>query len=556
MYCALAVITALIVRTQPEVSLAGPSAAVLVAELAVGALLVVPALAAPGNTRFGLLLAAVALTWPLGEWNTPTAQAAFTAGLVLSLAWPVLLTAAALRGVDERPLGLGAMAVVAAATLTNVGVLGVLSAAVFDPRAQGCGSCPANPLLIAGDAGTWHHVGQAGLVLAASWTAAFALAAAGMLARASPARRGVTAPVLVPAVVAVLLFGADAAHGSSRGYVSGDPTDRALHLAQIAALALVAVGVAWGRWRARRTRRALARLVIDLGASPSPGGLGDRLALTLDDPGLRLLFARDGGWIDARGRPAAPAPGPGREISRVTAAGEEVCAVIHRAGLLDDPALAEELAAAARLALEHERLHALRRADLDELRASRARIVAAADDERRRLERDLHDGAQQRLVALAVGIRLARRRLDGEQRILDNALRDSEEQLTIAVDELREVAHGLFPSVLGEEGLAPALEALAEDELRLVPGALTEHRCPAAVESAAYFLVAQALRLAPSGDVGVDTHHEAGRLLVDVHTSGPAIDAVPARVGDRIGAVGGTLTTTANQVHAELPCAS
>ena len=134
--------------------------------------------------------------------------------------------------------------------------------------------------------------------------------------------------------------------------------------------------------------------------------------------------------------------------------------------------------------------------------------------------------------------------------------RDSEEQLTIAVDELREVAHGLFPSVLGEEGLAPALEALAEDELRFVPGALTEHRCPAAVESAAYFLVAQALRLAPSGDVGVDTHHEAGRLLVDVHTSGPAIDAVPARVGDRIGAVGGTLTTTANQVHAELPCAS
>ena len=179
MYCALAVITALIVRTQPEVSLAGPSAAVLVAELAVGALLVVPALAAPGNTRFGLLLAAVALTWPLGEWNTPTAQAAFTAGLVLSLAWPVLLTAAALRGVDERPLGLGAMAVVAAATLTNVGVLGVLSAAVFDPRAQGCGSCPANPLLIAGDAGTWHHVGQAGLVLAASWTAAFAACSGG-----------------------------------------------------------------------------------------------------------------------------------------------------------------------------------------------------------------------------------------------------------------------------------------------------------------------------------------------------------------------------------------
>jgi signal transduction histidine kinase len=182
--------------------------------------------------------------------------------------------------------------------------------------------------------------------------------------------------------------------------------------------------------------------------------------------------------------------------------------------------------------------------------------VAAADGERRRLERDLHDGAQQRLVALAVGVRLARRRLGRDHPLLERELADSEEQLTLAVDELRDLAQGLFPSVLDEEGLAPALEALAEDDLRLVPGLLTEHRCAASVESAAYYLIAQVLRLALTGNVAVEAHLVDGRLLVDVRTTGAPIDGVPARVHDRIGAVGGTLATTANHLHAELPCAS
>ena len=167
-----------------------------------------------------------------------------------------------------------------------------------------------------------------------------------------------------------------------------------------------------------------------------------------------------------------PPTDPDRETTPIVAAGHEIAAVIHRRGLLDDPALAEEIAAAARLALEHERLHASRRAHLAELRASRARIVATADDERRRLEHDLHDGAQQRLVTLALAVRLTRRRLADDAPALDDELARAERELHAAVGELRELAHGLFPAVLADEGLGAALEALGEHAPGLVLGAL------------------------------------------------------------------------------------
>ena len=160
------------------------------------------------------------------------------------------------------------------------------------------------------------------------------------------------------------------------------------------------------------------------------------------------------------------------------AGGEEVLAVVHRPGLLDDPALVAELATTASLALEHERLHAARRARLEELRASRARIVAAADAERRALERDLHDGAQQRLVAVALAIRLARRRIAADDPALDAALAAAEARVRAAVVELRDVAHGLFPTVLADEGLRAALDELSEHAPRLVPRALPAGRFP------------------------------------------------------------------------------
>ena len=225
---------------------------------------------------------------------------------------------------------------------------------------------------------------------------------------------------MLPAAVAIALFGARAAHGAERGFLSNDPTDRALWVAQLATLALVAGGIAWERVRARRTRDKLAALVVELGRSRPAGGLRDQLAETFGDPSLQLLHALDdhAGWVDGDGRPVQEPDDPAREVTPVVAGGRELSAIVHRPGLLEDPAVAPELSDAARLALEHERLGAMRLAQLESLRASRARIVATADAERRALERDLHDGAQQRLATLAVAIRIARRQLASRARVL------------------------------------------------------------------------------------------------------------------------------------------
>jgi signal transduction histidine kinase len=556
---AVAVATAAIVRGGPADAMAGDSVALLAGEIAVGAVVVGAALrtlARRPGARFALLLAAAGIAWLLAEWDSPGAGIAFSVGLLLWAAWPPLLTQGALRSPDDAPLGRPAAAVVTAGYVVAVGVLGLAAAIVFDPFRQGCVECPPNHLLLMGDPRLWESLWGAGLALAAAWSAAVVTVAAIRLARSSPARRRVRAPVLVPAVAAVALFGVQAVHGASRGFVSNDRVDRALWGAQAAALALVGAGLMWERIRALRARTAMARLVVELGEAPPTGGLRDQLADALGDPSLELVHALDdGGWVDGQGRRVLLGARADRQETRLVAGDRAVSAVVHRPGLLDDPAVAEELAASARLALEHERLHAVRRAQLERLRASRARIVATADAERRRLERDLHDGAQQRLVTLAVAIRLARRRIAAGDPALDAGLAAAEAELQSAVAELRELAHGLIPAVLAQEGLGAAIDALVDRAPRLVPGPLLDERFPAPVETAAYSVVAEALRRAGEGDVTVAAHRENGLLVVDVHVDGELSFPV-TDLEDKVGAVGGTVAAGRHHLRAELPCAS
>ena len=553
---AVAAVTVAIVRAAPDLALTGDSGAALAAELAASVLVVAAAIATwRAGVMFPVLLAAAALAWLAAEWNTPGAGPAFTAGLLLYAAWPPLLAAAAFRGLDERPLDRPAAVLLAVSFGTGVGLLGLASAAVFDPDAQGCVQCPANLLLIEDAPDLGHSLGQAGLALTAAWTAAFAMLATMRLVRASPSRRRWSAPVLVPAVAAIVLFGADAVHGLDRGFVSIDPTDRALRLAEAGALALVAAGVALARLRTWRTRAALTRLVLDIGAAPAPGELRVWLADSLRDPSLELLHRLESGeWIDAEGRRTTLPSEGGREATRVRARGEEVLAVVHRPGLLDDPALLSELVTTASLALEHERLHAARRARLEELRASRARIVATADAERRALEHDLHDGAQQRLVAVALAIRLARRQIAPGDEELDARLSVAEDGVRAAVVELRDVAHGLFPAVLADEGLRAALEELSEHAPRLVPRALPAGRFPAGVEAAAYFATLESLRLAER-EVTVDAVAENGCLRL-VIGAGTKLDEAMTQISDRVGAVGGTVAVEGAELRVEIPCES
>jgi signal transduction histidine kinase len=458
-----------------------------------------------------------------------------------------LLAQGALLGPDDSR---GGALVVAAGWLACVGLLEVLPATVFDPVAQGCSDCPANRVLLSDDAEAWRTLEQIGLVAAAGWAAAFAAATALRLARSSRARLRLAAPVLVPATGAIALFGADALHSVDRGFLANDPTDKALWAGQCVALALTAAGVAWERVRAGRTRSAVARLVVELGSS-SDSGLEARLAARLGDPSLRLRYANDEGtgWVDGQGA-AADLPG---DATLVVIGDRPVAALVHRSGLLDDPALVDEVAAGSRLALEHERLGALRAAQLGQLRASRARIVAAADAERLRLERDLHDGAQQRIVALALAVRLLRTQTDEPG--LSDELAGIESELGAAVAELRQIAHGLFPAVLADEGLDAALDVLSEQEPRLIRRAVSEERFAPAVESAAYFLVAEVLQQAAGSDVVVTVRRDDGSVTVEIETDADVSGSLTT-LEDRAGALGGTLATNGRSLRAELPCGS
>jgi signal transduction histidine kinase len=470
---------------------------------------------------FGALLALAGPAWLVAACAAPAAPTAlvFTAALVLAHAAAALIAHAA--------LGPGHRALAAIVYVTCIGVAGLAAAALFDPVAQGCPNCPENLVMVASDAGAQRTVTRWGLAAGAAGLAAVVAVAVVRLARSSPARRLRDAPVLLSAAAFLSLSALQLAHGVSRGFVSNDDLDRLLWTSQALALLLLAVATAWDPLRRRRARAQLAELVLELAEAPRPGGLRDSLADALGDRDLQLLYRTDEDeWVRPDG---TRADRPGDGATQLLAGDRVVGALIHRPGLLDDPALRDELSSAARLALEHERLQAAARNQLADLRASRSRLVAAGDAERRRLERDLHDGAQQRLVSVAISLGLAARAGDAE-------LAWAQRELTTAVAELRELAHGIYPAVLSEEGLAAALETLAEGQPRLTLLELSEQRAPEQVESAAYRMVIGVLH-SSSGAVEARTACENGFLTVE--TRGAIADV--QEIEDRVGALDGTL---------------
>jgi len=542
---AIGVTTLAVARARPDLSLAAASGGAQVVFLMAGWLVAAAGLVklAEAQRSLGTLLVVAGCAWFAAELDSPAAQPAalFTAGLVVAAGAPAVLAHAALA--FARPRGWRALAV--AGYLLAVGVLGVVVAAVFDPFAEGCADCPANLLRIATDPGVHADVERWGFRLAGTLYAATAGLVAWSLATATIPRRRLLAPVLVP-VAGYLAFAAAAyLHAWDRGFLSNDPADRALWLGQAAGLAGIAAGVAWERFRARRTRADLARLVIELATSPRPGGLRGLLAITLGDPELEIVYpAQDGGWIDPGGRPvpASRAAGPG--ATTLTRDGAVVAVVLHRPTLLDDPGLVREIQRAARLAIDHERLQADLSAQLARLRESRARIAAAADGERRRLERNVHDGAQQGLVRLAI----AAGAIPSLGRVRD--------EIRAALDELRALAHGIFPAVLGDEGLSAAIVSLAEWDPRVNVGALPQRRCSARTETAAYFCVAGVAR--SGGRLDISATVRDGWLVLSLGVDDLSPETA-TEVEDRAGALDGLARVERRddgpaRLRIELPC--
>jgi signal transduction histidine kinase len=261
--------------------------------------------------------------------------------------------------------------------------------------------------------------------------------------------------------------------------------------------------------------------------------------------------------VDATGQPVAePVASPGRAITTLVRDGRRIAVVAHTAAL---PDLERELGAAVRLALENERLQAEALAQLEDLRASRVRIVQTGDSERRRLERDLHDGAQQQLLALSYDLRLARAQAqaDGDSHT-GSLLTEAIGQAQAALGELRDLAQGIYPAILAEAGLTPALASLADAApLPVQIHDAAEGRYPAVVETCAYLLVAEALDDAAGRDAShatVIVVQDGGRLVVTVDDDGTDRTATMVQLADRVGALGGGLAVEPTRLRGELPC--
>jgi signal transduction histidine kinase len=383
-------------------------------------------------------------------------------------------------------------------------------------------------------------------------------------------QRQVLAPVYGTAalLIVLLLLSLVANFG-----VIPDAVETVIDVAGLVCLVLVPFAFLGGLLRSRLTR---AGAVTDLVASLSERqdrrrSLRDALAEALGDPMLTLAYwlpDREE-YVNAEGRPVTlPGPEEGCVATIVEQGGEPVAAIVHDASLQDERRLVAAVGAAATLTLENERLEAELRASVEELREQRRRSLEAALDERRRLERNLHDGAQQRLVSIALKLRLARTRLD-DREAAGAILSDAAEELDGALEELRELARGIHPAVLSDRGLDAALEALAHRspvpvELEATPGV----RLPEAVELAAYFVVAEALtnmaKYASATRATVRAIRENGHVVVEVADDGVG-GADPGKgsglngLADRLCAVDGRLEVMDGRrggtvVRADIPC--
>jgi signal transduction histidine kinase len=339
-------------------------------------------------------------------------------------------------------------------------------------------------------------------------------------------------------------------------------------------IGLAPVAFLVGLLDARLARSAVGDLFLELRADPAPADLRDALARTLRDDSLELAYwlPEFGTYADLDGRAVdLPTGDPGRATTLIDRDDDtRVAALLHSPALRDEPELLDSVAAAAAISLENARLHAELRARLEELRGSRARIVEAGQKERQRLERNLHDGAQQRLVALSLELSLLESQLAADPAATQR-LASARREIAASLEELRELARGLHPAVVSGHGLDVALEQLAARapvpvKLRIE----TQGRLPEPLEVAAFYLVSESLanvgKYARATSASVDVTRNDGRVVVEVIDDGCGGADTERGSGlrglaDRVEALDGRLLVWSPQgggtrVRAELPCAS
>jgi signal transduction histidine kinase len=424
-------------------------------------------------------------------------------------------------------------------------------------------TCSDNAFLVHADPGLADALGDAWRWCSMAIGAAIVGIAAIRLTRASPPGRRALLPTLAPLA---LTGAAEAAYAAALlGTLLEDPDSgkfaSAFMFRSVSASAL-GLGIAWTVLGARRMRSWLSRIATELAEAPPAGSLRDALASALGDPALEVHYwlQESQRFVTADGAAAPPpAAGNARAVTPIVRGGRTLAVVSHDATLLDADELEHEIGSAARLAIDNERLQAEVLAQLDELRSSRARIVEAGDAERRRLERNLHDGAQQRLLAVSYDLRVAHAAAerDGDHELGALALQATAE-VDGALGELRELAEGIYPAILTEAGLATAISTLSDGApLPVELGRVTPDRYPAAVDRTAYYVIEEAIHDAAGRGatlVSVEASRSGDVLAVTVKDDGRARETRLVHVADRVGALGGTAEVGTTTLRAELPC--
>jgi signal transduction histidine kinase len=519
----------------------------------------------PRTRRLGVLALLAGLAWFGADWEGAESASTLlrSVGAVLTpltLAFVFHLVLATPDGRLHTP----AARVGVVAAYAVFGCVIVARAVLRDPLLDlYCWrNCSDNSFLVHADAGIASALDQ--VLLWSALAIGVGLVGFGwqrLVAATGPGRRA-----LLPIIGPALLVGAsEATYAITLLRTPLEDPDRtgfaAIFLARSLSYALLALGLAWTVLRVSRTRARLTRLADDLGEAPRPGQLRDTLAAGLGDPGVDVLYPRRGSGelIDADGHLAEP-PAADHAVARIARGDRALALVLHDPALVNEPELGRALGSAARLSVENEALRAEAMAQLHALQASRARIVETADGARRRLERDLHDGAQQRLLALSYDLRVARAGAEGDDNpALASTLEAAGDEIEAALEELRDLAHGIYPAILTEAGLGPALATLADDApLPVELGELPSERPPLGVERTAYVAVDVAIEDAAARGatwLAVRVARDGERLAVATDDDGTPRSAGLIHLADRVGALGGSLVVGDTKLRAEIPCA-
>jgi signal transduction histidine kinase len=513
------------------------------------------------DNRVGALMTAVGFAFALTALFEANAPLPYTIGIVFGSFYVAVIVHMLLAFPTGRLEGRWSRWVTGAAYVLSIAV--PIGVSLFRKGCDcGVANTPDNLLFITEHKTAADLIDIFGSILAAFVTVAVAVILFRRWRRATNVQRRSLGPVLWTGALFALGLGL-----SLVADLAGNANGSALNGPGTICFILLPYSFLVGLLRSRYSRAgAVGQLVVRLQGSTA--SLRDALADALGDRSLRLLYRRPGreAWVDHDGRPATL---PDVGVTPLVRDGETIGAIVHDPALDEEPALLQSAASAAVLALDNERLAAELRARVDELEESRRRSMAAAMSERRRLERDLHDGAQQRLVALSLQLGLARGQVDRDPEAAGRMLDTARNELRQALEELRELARGIHPAILTDRGLDAALESLVDRSP--LPVAVDEtpgERLPTAVEAAAYFVVAESLtnvaKYAGAHEAHVRVCRRDGAAVVEVRDDGMGgADATGGTglrgLADRLAALDGSLEVQSppgggTLVRATIPC--